>query len=248
MGRFGDYPEYVPVSVKKEKAQRQIEKLRKKNPNLAPIIIEGRTIAHTWWGKAWNDNLELYADYSNRLARGRSYIRSGAVLDVQIETGRVTALVQGSRRTPYTVQVQIDALSDRQLESIAKLCDQRITDLEELLVGRFPKELQELFTLKGQGLFPTNKEIHFDCTCPDWASMCKHVTATLYGIGARFDGDPTLFFTLRDIDFGSLIKKTIDQKMESMLKNAGKASSRVLDDPDVLDLFGIARGPGTDTI
>ncbi|MCK9525596.1 MAG: hypothetical protein M0R49_06670 [Limnochordia bacterium] len=239
MGRFGDYPEYVPVSVKKEKAQRQIEKLRKKNPNLAPIIIEGRTIARTWWGKAWNDNLELYADYSNRLARGRSYIRSGAVLDLQIDTGRVTALVQGSRRTPYTVQVQIDALSDRQLESIAKLCDQRIIDLEELLAGKFPKELQELFTLKGQGLFPTSKEIHFDCTCPDWASMCKHVTAVLYGIGARFDGDPTLFFALRDIDFGLLLKKTIDQKMESMLKNAGKTSSRVLDDPDVFDLFGI---------
>lgn len=246
MGRYGDYPEYVPVSVKKEKAQKQIEKLKKKNPNLAPIVIEGRTIARTWWGKAWNHNLELYADYSNRLARGRSYIRSGAVLDLQIDTGSVTALVQGSRRTPYTVQIRIDALSDGQLGSIAKLCDQRIADLEELVTGKFPKELQELFTVKGKGLFPANKEIHFDCTCPDWASMCKHVTAVLYGIGARFDGDPTLFFTLRNIDFGVLLKKTIDQKMESMLKNAGKTSSRVLTEPDVFALFGIGDDEGED--
>ena len=246
MGRFGDYPEYVPVSVTKEKAQRQIEKLRKKNPNLAPIVIEGRTIARTWWGKAWNQNLELYADYSNRLARGRSYIRSGAVLDLQIDTGSVTALVQGSRRTPYTVQVQIDSLLDRQLEDIAKLCDQRITDLEQLLAGKFPKELEELFTVKGQGLFPTINEIDFDCTCPDWASMCKHVTAVLYGIGARFDEDPTLFFTLRNIDFRLLLKKTIDQKMDSMLKNVGKTTSRVLDDPDVFDLFGVGEDNGED--
>jgi len=239
MGRFDDYPEYVPVSVKKEKAQRQIEKLRKKNPNLAPIVIEGRTIARTWWGKAWNQNLEIYADYSNRLARGRSYIRSGAVLDLQIERGNVTALVQGSRRTPYNVQVQIESLSDRQLGDIEKLCDQGIRDLEQLLAGRFPKELKELFTAEGRGLFPTPQEIGFSCSCPDWASMCKHVTAVLYGIGARFDEDPTLFFALRNIDFQRLLKKTIDLKMQSMLKNAGKTTSRVLEDPDIFDLFGI---------
>lgn len=239
MARYGDYPEYVPVSAKKAKAQKQIEKLRKKNPNLAPVVLEGRSIARTWWGKAWNHNLELYADYSNRLARGRSYVRTGSVLDLQIDTGTVTAMVQGSRRTPYTVQVQIDPLPERQLKNIVRICDQRITDLEQLIAGKFPKELGELFTAKGQGLFPTNKEIHFDCTCPDWASMCKHVTAVLYGVGARFDGDPMLFFTLRNIDFHLLLKKTIEQKMESMLKNAGKSTNRVLDDPDVFGLFGI---------
>src|SRR5690606_37782622 len=134
---------------------------------------------------------------------------------------------------------QIGSLSDRQLESIVQLCDQRITDLEQLFAGKFPKELEELFTVKGEGLFPTNKEINFSCTCPDWASMCKHVSAVLYGIGARFDSDPILFFTLRNIDFQLLLKKTIDQKMESMLKNAGKVSNRVIDDPDVFGLFGI---------
>ncbi|HBG01522.1 MAG TPA: hypothetical protein DDW87_08120 [Firmicutes bacterium] len=238
MAYYDRYPEYVPVSVKKEKAQRQVEKLKKKNPDLAPIVIEGRTIARTWWGKAWNANLELYADYSNRLARGRSYIRSGAVVDLQIDAGVVTALVQGSRRKPYTIQIEIDPVPDDQLERIVELCDQRIADLEQLVAGKFPKELGELFTVKGKGLFPTTKEIHFSCSCPDWASMCKHVTAVLYGIGARFDLDPTLFFTLRNVDFQLFIKKTIDQKMKSMLKNAGKTTNRVLDDADVAGLFG----------
>lgn len=238
MAYYDRYPEYVPVSVKKEKAQRQVEKLKKKNPDLAPIVIEGRTIARTWWGKAWNANLELYADYSNRLARGRSYIRSGAVVDLQIDAGVVIALVQGSRRKPYTIQIEIDPVPDDQLERIVELCDQRIADLEQLVAGKFPKELGELFTVKGKGLFPTTKEIHFSCSCPDWASMCKHVTAVLYGIGARFDLDPTLFFTLRNVDFQLFIKKTIDQKMKSMLKNAGKTTNRVLDDADVAGLFG----------
>lgn len=235
----GRFPEYIPVSVKKAKAQRQIEELRKENPNLAPIIIAGRAIAHTWWGKAWNKNLEIYADYENRLARGRSYIRSGAVLDLQIEAGIVSALVLGSRRTPYSVKVEIAALPEHQLEEVRKLCGEKITDLEQLLAGKFPQELAEVFTLKGEGLFPSNNEIEFSCSCPDWASMCKHVTAVLYGIGARFDEEPTLFFRLRNIDFHLLLKKTIDQKMQSMLKNADKPSSRVLEDPDILELFGI---------
>lgn len=239
MGRYGGYPEYVPVSVKKEKAQKQLEKLKKKNPNLAPVVIEGRNIARTWWGKAWNQNLERYADYSNRLARGRSYVRSGAVLDLQIEAGLVTALVQGSRRTPYNVEIKIDPLSNQKLEKIVKLCDRRIKDMEQLLGGKFPKELEEIFTLQGQGLFPSPKEIHFGCSCPDWASMCKHVTAVLYGIGARLDQKPALFFQLRTIDFQLFMKKTIEQKMQSMLKNVDKPSKRVLGDTEVFELFGV---------
>lgn len=239
MSCYSGYPEYVPVSVKKEKARKQLERLRKKNPNLAPIVIEGRTIATTWWGKAWNKNLESYADYGNRLARGRSYIRNGAILDLQIETSTVTAQVQGSRRAPYEVKVTINPLSANQLDSVVELCDRKIKDLEQLLTGKFPQELEELFTFKGKGLFPSNKEIKFSCSCPDWAYMCKHVTAVLYGIGARFDQDPMLFFTLRDIDFRLLLKKTIEEKMQSMLQNADKPSRRILEEADVFDLFGV---------
>lgn len=218
MAFYNYYPEYIPVAQKKVEVKKQIEKLKKKNTNLEPIIIEGKNIANTWWGKAWNKNLENYADYSNRISRGRSYVRMGAVLDLKIETGIVKALVQGSEKKPYEIEIRITALSNDKWDSILKLCNHKIDNLAELVEGKFPKELEEIFTLKGKGLFPTDKEIKFSCSCYDWADMCKHVTAVLYGIGARFDDDPTLFFKLRNIDFEVLLKKTIEQKMQSLLK------------------------------
>jgi uncharacterized Zn finger protein len=240
MGFYDDYySEYVPVAQRKEKARKQIEKLKKKNPNLAPVVIEGKNIANTWWGKAWNKNLESYADYSNRILRGRSYVKNGAVLDLQIETGIVKALVQGSEKKPYQIEIKIEPLSNKKWDHVLNLCNHKIDNLAELVEGKFPKELEEIFTLKGNGLFPTEKEIKFSCNCYDWANMCKHVTAVLYGIGARFDEDPTLFFKLRNIDFEVLLKKTIEQKMQSLLENSGKKSNRVLDDKDVFGLFGV---------
>ena len=240
MGFYDDYySEYVPVAQRKEKARKQIEKLKKKNPNLAPVVIEGKNIANTWWGKAWNKNLESYADYSNRILRGRSYVKNGAVLDLQIETGIVKALVQGSEKKPYQIEIKIEPLSNEKWDHVLNLCNHKIDNLAELVEGKFPKELEEIFTLKGNGLFPTEKEIKFNCNCYDWANMCKHVTAVLYGIGARFDEDPTLFFKLRNIDFEVLLKKTIEQKMQSLLENSGKKSNRVLDDKDVFGLFGV---------
>jgi uncharacterized Zn finger protein len=239
MAYYDQYPEYVSVAEKKEKARKQIENLKKKNPNLTPIIIEGKAISNTWWGKAWNKNLENYADYSNRISRGRSYVRNGAVVDLKIETGVVKALVQGSERKPYEIKINILPLSKEKWDSILGLCNHKIDGLAELVEGNFPKELEEIFTLKGKGLFPTDKEIKFSCSCYDWAEMCKHVTAALYGIGARFDEDPTLFFKLRNIDFEVFLKKTIEQKMQSLLENSDKRSSRVLDDKNVFDLFGV---------
>ena len=239
MPYYDSYTEYVPVAKRKEKARKQIEKLKKKKPDLAPIVITGKNLANTWWGKAWNKNLENYADYSNRISRGRSYVRSGAVVDLKIETGIVNALVQGSERKPYVVEIRIAKLPTHKWDSILQLCNHKIDNLAEIVEGRFPKELEELFTLKGKGLFPSENEIQFSCSCYDWANMCKHVTAALYGIGARFDEDPTLFFKLRDIDFGVLLKKTIEQKMQSLLVNSDKKSHRVLDDKDVFDLFGV---------
>lgn len=238
-----DYPEYVTGAEKQARAQKQAAKLRKKKPDLAPIHIQGRAIAKTWWGNSWNRNLEIYADYSNRLARGRSYVKTGAVLHLEIETGLVTALVQGSRKKPYAVEIKIAPLAEGQLKAVLKLCNRQIASLEQLIAGQFPRALGELFTLKGKGLFPSAKEISFSCTCPDWACMCKHVTAVLYGIGARFDQDPALFFKLRDIDFSLLLKKTVEEKVQSMLANAEKTKGRrILTDLDIPTLFGL-KGP-----
>lgn len=238
MGYYG-FPKYVTVAEKKVKAKKAIEKLKKKNLDIQPIVIDGRVIAKTWWGKAWNTNMESYADFSNRISRGRSYVRSGAVIDLQIKKGEVTALVQGNGSRPYTIIISIDSLGEALWSKMTELVNNRIDSLEQLMEGKFPKELENLFQKKEYGLFPSPKEIHFDCSCPDSAYMCKHVAAVLYGIGARLDKDPLLFFELRGIDSGELLKKSMEMKLDSMMKNAGKSSERQIAEEDVFGIFGV---------
>ncbi|MDR0615504.1 MAG: SWIM zinc finger family protein [Synergistaceae bacterium] len=233
------YYDYKPIAQRKAEAQRQLAKLMKKNPGISPVIIEGRKIARTWWGEAWNKNLESYADYANRIGRGSAYVKNGMVLDLQIAQGEIKALVQGSRRAPYDVLIRIDRLPDATWGSIVEQVSRKIGSVEDLICGKFPEDLSRAFLSRGKGLFPTPDEIHLDCSCPDWADMCKHVAAALYGVGARLDRDPLLFFTMRGIDFSALIKKSVSEKMESMFKNIGKKSKRIIEDADIGKIFGI---------
>ncbi len=233
------YYEYVPIAKKKQDAQKALEKLKKKVPDAQPVVIEGNKAAKTWWGMAWNKNLECYSDYANRLGRGRAYVKNGFVLDLRIGRECVSAVVAGSRREPYKVSVQIDALPKHKWERITELCGRSIANIDQLAHGGFPKELDALFTQKGDGLFPSPKEIKFSCDCPDWADMCKHVAAVMYGIGARLDEDPALFFKLRNIEIEALIKKSIQEKMDNMLKNSGRETRRTIKDADIGKLFGI---------
>lgn len=214
------------------------KKAQEKGQVLEPVIIEGRTIAKSWWGKAWCRNLEQYADFESRLDRGKRYVRTGAVLDLKLQKGKVLAKVQGSRKTPYKVEIRISPLSEGKCQDILQKCGKRIDNLEALATGNFPTELKELFT--GQdGLFPTPKEISFSCSCPDWALMCKHVAAVLYGIGARLDTQPTLFFELRGIDIDRFLDVAVANKVEAMLENAQKPSQRILEGADLDALFGV---------
>lgn len=231
------YPRYVPVAEKRAKAAKKLAKLKKKNPDIRPVVISGRTIAASWWGKAWNNNLGRYADYSNRIGRGRSYVRNGSVLDLQIDSGEVKALVQGS--STYNVTVNIAGIKKNVWDDIKTACQGKFDSLPALLDGKFPKALAEIFTEKGKGLFPSPEEIKFSCSCPDWAYMCKHVAATLYGIGARLDHDPMLFFKLRDADVGELISEAAEDRANSLLKKAEKKSARVMENADLGELFGI---------
>jgi len=236
---YWNFPRYVPVAEKKAKAEKKLAKLKKKNPGIQPVTIEGRAIAKTWWGKAWNKNLERYADYSNRIGRGRSYVRHGAVLDLKISTGKVTALVNGSASHPYRITVSIKPISTSRWKSIRSACKGKFDSLPDLIDGKFPKALGTIFTDTGSGLFPTPDEITFSCSCPDWADMCKHVAATLYGIGARLDDDPRLFFKLRNVDVNDLISGAVEDRTRELLKKADKPSARILDDSDLAGMFGI---------
>jgi uncharacterized Zn finger protein len=235
---FDEYRKYVSYAEKKARADRAARKL-KKSRTLYPVCPEKRTIASTWWGKSWIKNLEGYADYSSRLPRGRSYVRSGAVIDLGIESGVIDALVAGSRARPYQVSITISPLNSRTRERLVDKCRRAINSLAALLAGEFPKDLEKQILSRGDGLFPAPREIQFDCTCPDWASMCKHVAAALYGTAIRLDEKPELFFTLRGIRIEDFVGKVLKEETSDILSRAGKKSSRVLSQKDASKLFGI---------
>lgn len=242
---YGSYKPYESIAVKKARAARSIARLQKKKQVLSPIQITGRKLARTWWGIAWNENLERYADYANRIERGRSYVRQDAVIDLKITPGQINSKVQGTRVTPYNVQIDIHPLKKHTWERIVNACTGQFNALEDLIGGRIPSSLAELFTSQGEGLFPSPSEIVFHCSCPDWAELCKHVAATLYGVGARLDEDPTLFFTLRQIDIDELITDTLHQASDTLLTRSEQKSSRTLDDANLSELFGIDLTEGT---
>lgn len=226
------------ASELKRKSEASRKSAEKKGKTLEPVVIQGRTIARSWWGKAWCANLERYADYDSRLDRGRRYVKTGAVIDLKIDKGKLSARVQGSRKTPYKVEIRISPLSEERCQEIIAACGRKVETLEKLLTGDFPEELKELFAQKN-GLFPAPREISFSCSCPDWALMCKHVAAALYGVGARLDEDPSLFFALRGIEMGRFIDVAIANRVELMLQNTARPSSRIIADGEIRELFGV---------
>lgn len=239
MSFYGGFPAYVPVAERRKCAEESVKKLKKKNPDISPVVITGRTIAITWWGKSWNKNLESYADYANRIARGRSYVKNGAVLDLKITGGNISALVQGSGSKPYKVDISIKALPKNIWEDIVNQCLGKIESIEELIEGKFPKALADLFTVKGKGLFPSPNEIDLSCNCPDYATMCKHVAAVLYGVGARLDDEPELFFILRKVNINDFISEAINKKTQTLLEKSKVKGRRVIEETDMFDMFGI---------
>jgi uncharacterized Zn finger protein len=232
---FGDY---VSVGERRAKAARELAKLQKKGRKISPIAIEGRKIAATFWGEAWCDNLERYSDYANRLPRGRTYVRNGSVVDLQVAAGSVTALVSGSEM--YDVKVTVGPLAPARWSALCKDCTGAIDSLVELLQGRFSKGVMTRLCEEKTGLFPSPKDILFTCSCPDWASMCKHVAAVLYGIGARLDHEPELLFTLRKVDQQDLIAKA---GADLSKKRKQPASAKVLASDDLSEMFGIEMAP-----
>ncbi|MGD1036593.1 MAG: hypothetical protein ABR878_05235 [Roseiarcus sp.] len=232
-GYYG-FPPYVPVAKRREQAARELAKLVKKGHAVAPVVIEGRQIARSFWGKAWCDNLELYSDFESRLPRGRAYVRNGSVIDLQIARGSLRALVSGSEI--YQVKIDIALAASSRWQAICRDCAGSIGSLVELLQGKLSKNVMERVCREGEGLFPAPREIKMACSCPDGARMCKHVAATLYGVGARLDTAPDLLFMLRGVDRAELIS-TAGAGLR--LEQAEAASGRILADDDVAALFGI---------
>ena len=231
--RYGGFPPYVSVAERKKKAALEIAKRKKKGQNIQPVAIEGRVIAKTFWGKAWCDNLESYSDFENRLPRGRTYVRNGSVIDLQICKGEINALVNGS--SLYKVNISIAALTSNKWKKIVNECSGQINSLIELLMGKLSKGVMEIIVHPQKGLFPYPKEMEFSCSCADWADMCKHVAAVLYGVGARFDEEPEALFNLRKVDHSELLATT---GAKSLVKISRHEKSEIPEE-DLSVLFGI---------
>ena len=201
--RFRAFPEYVPVARRRAQARRRIDELRRRGVEADPVVIEGRAIARTFWGKAWCDAIEAYSDFANRLPRGRTYARNGSVIHLDIEKGRVSALVSGS--SIYDVEIRIGPATRQKWKALAAECAGRIDSVVELLSGKLSKAVMELLCRREAGLFPSSAEMRLSCSCPDGARLCKHLAAVLYGIGARLDSRPELLFVLRGVDQEDLV-------------------------------------------
>ncbi len=221
---------YVPVAEQRARARREMAKLKKKGKHVQPIDIEGRAIARSFWGKGWCDHLESFADFANRLPRGRRYARNGSVCHLEIRPGRVEAIVSGSEL--YDVTIKITQLEAAAWKAIKGKCAGQIGSMLELLQGKLSREVMGVVTERDHGLFPKPREIALDCSCPDWATMCKHVAAALYGVGHRLDHQPDLLFVLRDVDAAELIATEIALP-------GREAASDVLADEALGDIFGI---------
>ncbi|WP_439673162.1 SWIM-type domain-containing protein (plasmid) [Cupriavidus necator] len=231
---YGGWKPYVTVAERKKKAELAAAKAKKAGAVLSPIASYRGAIAKTFWGKAWCDNLEGYSDYANRLPRGRTYVRNGSVIDLQISPGEVRAQVMGS--SLYSVAVTVTACPAKQWRAIGADCAGSIDSLVELLQGKLSTAVMERICKPGSGLFPVPKEIRFSCSCPDWASMCKHVAAVLYGVGARLDQQPELLFALRRVEANDLVRQAGAGVPRSTKR---PATSKVLDDALVADVFGL---------
>jgi len=230
---FWGYRDYVSVAERRAKAVRELEKLRKKGVAASPVAIEGRKIAKEFWGKAWCDNLERYSDYANRLPRGRSYLTNGLVIDLQVARGKVEALVSGSET--YKVKIDIAVAAPSRWKAICGDCAGSVGSIVELLQGKLTGPVMERVCRPADGLFPAPGEIKLACSCPDWAGLCKHVAATLYGVGARLDRDPDLLFTLRGVERAELVSAGADLS----ITHAAAGGARVLADDDLSALFGL---------
>lgn len=238
MAWYGDWKPYVPVAVRRQRALKKMESLRKKGVDIQPVQIDGRKIVKTFWGEAWCNHLESFSDFANRLPRGRTYVRNGSVCHLAIDKGSIEAKVSGSEL--YTIRIAIKTLAPKKWREVKRRCTGQIGSLIELLQGNLSDQVMEVVTDRQNGLFPLPGEISLDCSCPDWATMCKHVAAVLYGVGARLDHKPELLFKLRGVDHEELI--SADAEAAVSAATAGGKSKRLAADT-LSDVFGIDLNP-----
>jgi len=219
MSDFYEY-EYVSAAERRRRADKKMRALKKQGMEIAPLgpLKHRIKIATSFWGHGWCRHLESFSDYESRLPRGRSYARNGSVLHLSIETGEIHAMVMGSEL--YEITIRIDPLPARKWKALQKACRGRIGSMVALLKGELSEEVMGVVANREKGLFPSPKEIHLDCNCPDYADLCKHLAAVLYGVGARLDESPELLFKLRGVQHEELL--VMEESFSDTPKRGGR--------------------------
>jgi len=197
MARWRDrdyyYHEYYPKSTPRE-AKGGIKAQSKRG-----------TFGETWWARRWIETLESF-NIGARLGRGRSYARKGQVLSIEIEKGKVTSQVQGSRPKPYSITIGLPVMSGAEWEAVVGALSRQAIFAAKLLAGEMPQDIETAFNEVGLSLFPRkHTDLQTNCSCPDWSNPCKHIAAVYYLLGEEFDRDPFLIFKLRGMSRDDLI-------------------------------------------
>ncbi len=226
-----DYQPYQTVGERRAKAQKVADGYERRGVKLHGVSAQGTKLARTFWGKGWCDHMESFSDFASRLPKGKSYVRNGAIIDLQVLPGRITAKVVGTET--YDVDCRIERLPANQWADIKKRCGGQIGSVVELLQGKLSSSVMSVVTDAKAGLFPGPREIRLGCTCPDFAHLCKHVAAALYGVGIRLDDEPELLFKLRGVDSVELIDAATT---EPAADGTGRAT---LSHDQLADVFGI---------
>ncbi len=174
------------------------------------------TFGESWWARRWIAVLESF-NIGARLGRGRSYARRGQVLSIEIDKGKVSGKVQGSRSKPYDVKLQVKTLSASDWQKLAKVLSRQAIFSAKLLMGEMPLDIEKAFKEAGLSLFPEKlKDLKTACSCPDWSNPCKHIAAVYYLLAEEFERDPFLIFKLRGMNREDLI---------AMLREPGKKTT-----------------------
>jgi uncharacterized Zn finger protein len=228
---------YEEAEEAKERLQREIAKRVKRGERFEALVPASgkKHLCTTFWGKAWCSHLETYQEYESRLPRGRSYLRQGNVYNLDIGPGKVNAVVAGSEL--YDTQVLIEPLKASKWHEMVEKCEGQVGSMLDLLAGKLGDGVMRVLSDAEEGLFPNTREIRFDCSCPDHADMCKHVSAVLYGVGVLLDTKPELLFTLRGVDGADLLAKAKDAAVTEMAEKAGELAGA-----DLSAIFGIELG------
>jgi uncharacterized Zn finger protein len=233
----GQMWDYYDAKERKDQLERQIAKRVKKGERFEVLAAPAgqKKLCTTFWGQAWCRHLESYQQYESRLPRGRSYLRQGKVYNLEIKPGSLAAQVAGSEL--YDTRIHIQALSPQRWKEIVSEASGQVASMLDLLAGKLGDGLMQLLTHPDSGLFPKPKEIRFDCSCPDYADMCKHVSAVLYGVGVMLDTKPELLFTLRGVDQAELLSNASASAITDLSSGADDLAGA-----DLSALFGIDLG------